>query len=268
MDAGHGGNDLGSINGRRYEKNDNLRLVNAIGNILMNNGINVFYTRKSDTYVSPVTRVNVADEEGGDLYIAIHRGDSPIPNTLSGVRASIYENEAFTREAAENILNNLEKLGFNNMGIDIRKDLIILKETKMPAIMLEVGFIDSDYDNEIFDTRFSDVAQAIASGIMETFGTQQELTTSQTDNNPGENADKINREYHYRIQLGLFKDRNRAMEFQRLLYFQGYPASIEKQGNLFAVQAGDCTILDDAVEMERGFRNMGHKTLLIAVLTD
>ncbi len=38
----------------------------------------------------------------------------------------------------------------------------------MPAILVEVGFINSDSDNTLFDKNFYDIAQAIADGILDT----------------------------------------------------------------------------------------------------
>ena len=54
LDAGHGGNDPGAVYGGRQEKDDNLRLAMAVGNILSQNGIDVVYTRTDDVYQSPI----------------------------------------------------------------------------------------------------------------------------------------------------------------------------------------------------------------------
>ena len=47
LDAGHGGYDSGAVYGDRYEKNDTLSLVLAVGTILENNGVDVFKHKKS-----------------------------------------------------------------------------------------------------------------------------------------------------------------------------------------------------------------------------
>ena len=56
-----------------------------------------------------------------------------------------------------------------NLGIDIRPDLVVLNRTKMPAVLVEAGFIDSDKDNALFDSRFQEMAEAIAAGIKDSF---------------------------------------------------------------------------------------------------
>ena len=53
LDAGHGGWDPGASYYGRQEKNDNLNLALAVGNILEQKGIPVIYTRTSDVYQTP-----------------------------------------------------------------------------------------------------------------------------------------------------------------------------------------------------------------------
>ena len=69
---------------------------------------------------------------------------------------------------AENINAQLETVGFKDLGVKARPNLVVLRRTKMPAILVEVGFINSDSDNTIFDKNFNDIAQAIADGILDT----------------------------------------------------------------------------------------------------
>lgn len=52
---------------------------------------------------------------------------------------------------AENINEQLEDIGFVNLGVKARPNLVVLKRTKMPAVLVEVGFINSDVDNKLFD---------------------------------------------------------------------------------------------------------------------
>ena len=53
LDAGHGGRDPGAVYNGRQEKDDVLKLVLAIGEILQNSGIDVEYTRTTDIYETP-----------------------------------------------------------------------------------------------------------------------------------------------------------------------------------------------------------------------
>ena len=84
LDAGHGGYDSGAVYGDRYEKNDTLSLVLAVGTILENNGVDVLYTRTTDVYQSPNEKAGIANRSDADYFISIHRNSSPDPNTYSG----------------------------------------------------------------------------------------------------------------------------------------------------------------------------------------
>ena len=53
LDAGHGGYDSGAVENGRREKDDNLALTLAVGEILQRNGVDVVYTRTEDVYDSP-----------------------------------------------------------------------------------------------------------------------------------------------------------------------------------------------------------------------
>lgn len=69
---------------------------------------------------------------------------------------------------ANNINMRLEQAGFENQGVNERPDLVVLNRSEMPAVLVEVGFINTDADNELLDTRFQEIARAIAEGILAT----------------------------------------------------------------------------------------------------
>ena len=81
LDAGHGGYDNGAQYNGRKEKDDNLSLTLAVGEILANSGIEVGFTRVEDVYQSPVDKARIANQQDGDFLVSIHRNSSPMPNT-------------------------------------------------------------------------------------------------------------------------------------------------------------------------------------------
>lgn len=168
LDAGHGGRDPGAVYNGRQEKDDVLKLVLAIGEILQNSGIDVEYTRTTDIYETPFQKATEANEAGVDFFISIHRNSSPLVNQYMGVESLIYNLSGIKYEMAENINAQLETVGFRDLGVKARPNLVVLRRTKMPALLVEVGFINSDSDNTLFDKNFNDIAQAIADGILDT----------------------------------------------------------------------------------------------------
>lgn len=169
LDAGHGGRDSGAVFENRVEKEDNLNLTLAVGRLLEEQGFDVVYTRQEDIYQSPFQKATIANELDGDLFVSIHRNSSGIPNQYQGIETLIYSMGGFPEEVAENINKELEELGYINLGIEERPRLVVLNSTQMPAVLVEVGFINSETDNQLFVDLFEETAAAIARGITESF---------------------------------------------------------------------------------------------------
>lgn len=170
LDAGHGGANPGATYQGRQEKEDVLSLTLAVGRILEARGVDVYYTRTTDIYESPAQKAQEGNQTGADYFISIHRNSSPYPNQYSGIESLVYNRYGAAARMADNINQQLEAVGFLNQGVNQRTDLVVLNRTQMPAVLVEVGFINTDTDNQLFDQRFDDIAQAIADGILITLG--------------------------------------------------------------------------------------------------
>ena len=276
IDPGHGGNDPGAVYNGRKEKDDTLNLALAVGNILEENGINVVYTRTSDVYETPFTKATKGNEAGADFFISIHRNSSEKPNEYNGTSTLIFDNTGIKKEMAANINAELKKVGYNDLGTDLRPNLVVLKRTKMPAILVEAGFINSDKDNALFDEEFYDTADAIAKGILKTLRKQEEYvkntSTEQKIEAYKENTDNINndnnmecicdREEIYRVQTGAFDNQANADTMLNRLLMEDIPAFIIYENGLYKVQVGAYKKLDNAVKMERRLRRMGYNTYI------
>lgn len=245
IDAGHGGSDLGASYEGRNEKDDNLNLALAVGQILENNGIDVEYTRTTDVYNTPYEKAMMANNANADFFISIHRNALPEPNTGTGVETLVYDNSGIKAAMAENINNQLAELGFANRGVIERPNLVVLKRTKMPALLVEAGFINNAADNEKFDAEFSDIAAAIAAGILET------LDMGQLEQTPV-----------YRVQTGSFDNIDSASNLSSSLISAGYPAYIVENNGSYKVMVGSFTNLQDAVNIENRLRDDGYTTFI------
>lgn len=171
LDAGHGAANPGAVYNGRQEKDDVLALTLAVGDILERNGVDVYYTRTSDVYESPLQKAMEGNAVGADYFVSIHRNSSPYPNQYTGVESLVYNRYSEAGRLAQNINEQLEQVGFVNQGVNERTNLVVLNRTQMPAVLVEVGFINTDADNALFDERFDEIAQAIADGIWETLET-------------------------------------------------------------------------------------------------
>lgn len=199
LDAGHGGSDPGAVYNGRQEKDDVLRLARAVGAILENNGVNVKYTRTDDIYDTPFQKAMKANATGADLLISIHRNSGTNPNTYSGAQTLVYSDDGIRARLARNINNELTSLGFRDAGIVERPNLVVLKRSSMPAALVEVGFINNEADNRLFDERFNEIAQGIADGILTTlYGGQGDADDSRAMEVSLNNNDFVGSEFEAR----------------------------------------------------------------------
>lgn len=99
-------------------------------------------------------------------WINIHN----INLTLEGVETLVFSQYGEAARLARNINARLGQVGFENHGVNERPELVVLNRTRMPAVLVEAGFINTEADNRLLDERFDEVAEAIADGILETVG--------------------------------------------------------------------------------------------------
>lgn len=246
LDAGHGGYDNGAQYNGRKEKDDNLRLALAVGEILSRNGIPVSYTRQSDIYQSPSEKARIGNASGADYFISFHRNSSPNPNQYTGVETLVYNDSGIKADMARNVNSQLENVGFKNLGVRERPDLTVLRRTNIPAILIEAGFINSDQDNQLFDSKFQDIAQAIADGIMETIERGQQAPSGT-----------------YRVQIGLYRNFSNAQYALNEALAQGFDGDVLYEAPYYAVQLGEFQTLDEATNLERELSRKGYDTLVV-----
>ena len=200
-----------------------------------------------DVYQSPSEKAQIANRNDADLFVSFHRNASEVPGTYEGVQTLLYNDSGMKAYMARKINEELEKVGFKNLGVSERPNLAVLRQTKMPALLLEVGFIDKDSDNAIFDEEFHEIAQAIAEGITETIREFQPRIG-------------------YAVQVGLFRNYANAQYELERLEKQGYEARIVPWRDFFAVRVGIVDTLEDAQILERELRAQGYDTLIIKEL--
>ena len=184
IDAGHGGNDFGAVFNGRKEKDDVFRLAMEVGRILEESGVDVFYVRDDDIYETPFKKATDANNSGADLFVSLHRNSSEMPNQYSGVETLVYEKGGTRSRLANNINSELEAVGFNNIGVSERPNLVVLRRTQMPAALVEVGFINNENDNRTFDQNFNAIAKGIADGILTTLYQRSSTVNSSNVNMP------------------------------------------------------------------------------------
>lgn len=300
IDAGHGGQEPGAVYEGRQEKEDALRLAFDVGNALERRGISVSYTRVSDVYDSPYEKAAMANASDADIFLSIHRNAMPVPGTASGVENLVYEDSGTAGALGRNIGEALAEAGWTDLGVKERPGLVVLRNTKIPAVLVEVGFINNEKDNEFLDANMAATADAIADGVLKTFreldeaekaGRPAEETgqpggeTSQPAegtsrpaegtsrpavdaNRPGGETSRPAGEKNpssdlYVVQTGVYRQRKNAEAELLELRELGCPAYLTAKNGLFYVQAGAFRNLDNAVRMEQSLRRLGYGTVIL-----
>ncbi|MGN0481954.1 MAG: N-acetylmuramoyl-L-alanine amidase [Lachnospiraceae bacterium] len=285
LDAGHGGFDNGAMFENRKEKDDALRLTLAVGERLKEDGYDVYYTRTSDVYQSPFEKAQLANEQKGDYFISFHRNDSLEPNQYHGVQSLIFSDESKAKNLAENINDQLEKVGFTDIGVEERPGLVVLRHTKMPAVLLEAGFLNSDVDNQIFDEKFQAVVDAIVRGIEETLPlartskepaqaieAEERKNESPVGEEPKEAEEKIEqtviaREMEkfpkYAVQTGLFRYLNNALYLMAQLRRDGFSPELDRVPKYYRVFVRSEGGIEEARKLQNALRRKQYDTLII-----
>lgn len=246
IDAGHGGEyDPGAVFEGRQEKDDNLRLALAVGDILENNGVEVIFTRVTDVYDTPYEKADMANEAEADFFVSLHRNAAAEPGKGSGTMTLVYKEEGLAKELADSINRELSKTGFTDLGTFERPGLVVLRRTGMPAVLVEAGFIDNPEDNARFDAEFDELAGAVAAGILDVVNRQEET------------------DYYYMIQTGAYRVRSLAEQQLSELKEEGFPAYLVYEDGFYKVRVGAFKDLDNAVKMEQDLRRRGFSTVMI-----
>ena len=165
--------DPGAVNGRFWESVAALDISLSLGEMFKGAGCKVIYTRtKGDPSLTLKKRCEIANKENADVFISIHL-NSAENRAATGVEVLRYgQCSERTRELASAVQNRLvDATGFRDRGVKERNNLYVLKHTKMPAILVETGFISN---NEQCADLFSDdcqfyIAQAIFLATMSVF---------------------------------------------------------------------------------------------------
>jgi len=166
LDPGHGGHDAGATAHGRRESDDVLRLSLAVRNLLQAQGQRVIMTRSSDVFIPLNERSAISNRNNADLFVSIHRNASAIPSA-NGVENFVAPGAPnATVQDAFAVLDAVVDAGVqSNRGVQ-RGNFAVLRNTQAPAMLLEMGFITNQRDNQLFDQQFNAYAAAIARGIM------------------------------------------------------------------------------------------------------
>jgi len=175
VDAGHGGHDSGarSPDKKTQEKDLTLKIAMKVASELASQGATVIMTRKSDVFIPLQERSEIANRNGADFFISVHINSNRNANSTSGTITFHHKKDPIGIVLAECIQAELAKVNkLPNMGVwsDQRiysTGFAVLRYAKMPAVLLELGFINHRTDRaRMTSAAFpDDVARAVVRGL-------------------------------------------------------------------------------------------------------
>lgn len=176
LDAGHGGTASGTVSLKgKLEKEFNLAVIRKIQTLLMQESqIDVVFTRTDDVTLGLQDRVNIAEAAKANLFISVHGNslDLTYPNREKINGSETYYSRSDSLPLAQIMHKHLvTATGFKDNGVRT-KSLHVTRETSMPAVLLEVGYLSNPgNESSMFNEQFQDnVAREIIAGIKEYLG--------------------------------------------------------------------------------------------------
>lgn len=217
FDYGHGGNDSGACYNGRKESNDVLSIGRAVAAEIRRHGVTVDETRTSDSTVSLSERSGFENRNTYDYFISFHRNAFK-PEQAKGVETYTYLNPgAKSKSLAQRIQTALVALGFTDRGVK-EANYHVLRETKAPAVLVEIGFIDNTGDNNLFDSKRNEIIKALAKAILAQVGVDYIEPSVSTQPASGQTL--------YRVMAGSYSVRENAEKQVQKLKAAGFDATI------------------------------------------
>ena len=180
IDPGHGGKDhgkLASSSDLKPEKSLNLDIAKKLGQYIESNlsNVTVIYTRTDDSYPTLDDRVDLANSKKADYFISIHCNGSPNSSSAKGTETHI---NSWDNKKSLNLAKTIEqefksRAKRKSRGIKTSADrhhsLQVLKETKMPSVLVEAGFMSNPDEEKYLNSTYGQ--EIIASAIFRAFRT-------------------------------------------------------------------------------------------------
>ena len=171
IDPGHGGHDPGAVGYGLREKDLTLAIAKKMRDMLSQySNVVVKLSREDDRYLSLSQRAKMANDWGADIFISIHI------NAGGGVgfESFIFNgNVSEATRANQNVIHQeiIRATGWNDRGKK-RANFAVLRQTKMPGLLTENGFISNASDAAKLkqDSFLNKIAQGHVDGLAKAFG--------------------------------------------------------------------------------------------------
>jgi N-acetylmuramoyl-L-alanine amidase len=175
IDVGHGGTDRGARAHLPYCEEKKLCLLTArlVRQYLDQLGYQVVMTRYTDDFVPLAKRLEIASQAQGDIFVSVHYNSCRSPE-VQGVEIFFYDGaedrsrSSASRKLAGSILSRVvRRTSASSRGIKKGNHLYVIRESTMPAVLVEGGFISNAEERQLLKSREyqEKIARGIADGV-------------------------------------------------------------------------------------------------------
>ncbi|WP_248479852.1 N-acetylmuramoyl-L-alanine amidase [Tepidibacter aestuarii] len=183
IDAGHGGKDPGAISpiDKTKEKDLTLAISKILNEKLIQNGYDTIMTRTDDTYPALKERTEMANNKDADLFISIHI-NAVDKTDIHGLQTLYYPNDGEYANGRDNetLAKTIHEELKNQTGAADRKtvkrpNLVVIKYTEMPAVLIECGFLTNPNELNLLNSEEyqEKLVEGIYKGLQKYFEGQQ-----------------------------------------------------------------------------------------------
>lgn len=181
VDPGHGGRDPGAMMKGAREKDIVLSVSRLLAEELKGLGASVILTRTTDDFVALQERPAIANRNNAAVFVSIHVNSNTVANTASGTKMFFHRRNSEGMLLAQCLDEEFEAIGripsrgtWSDTRI-YRSGFAVLRNSDMPAVLVETGFINHDRDRAALVTAAHqrDMAKAIARALLVYFGQEQ-----------------------------------------------------------------------------------------------
>lgn len=223
IDAGHGKTTPGkrSPDNSFFEYEFNRYVASRIKYHLERHNVSVLLTAPDDTDVGLTTRCTIANNAKADIFVSIHAnayGNGKEWTTPGGWEVFYSEGSKEGSKLAQAIYDaNIPEIGLKDRGIKTTSEFTVVRKTKMPAVLIEHFFFTNK--EELLKCNSLEFREKFA--VLDVKGILDYLNIEWID-------EKVESEIQYTVQVGLFNEKQNAIQLRSKLIADGYQAIIKE----------------------------------------
>lgn len=269
IDAGHGLYTAGKRCMKSLDPKEtrewvmNSRIAEKLDDLLDDYECEVLRTDDMDGSddVSLANRCKAANDWKADIFISIHHNAGANGSTAGGTVIYYYSSKAERKQQSQRLYDAIvaeTKLVGNRSSKVIHYPYYVIKNTDMPAFLIENGFMDSSVDVPIIltDAHATKTAKGILNFLVKELNLKKKKVV--TESNKVNNVQKK----FYRCQCGVFSVKGNADNLAKRLRDAGFTVMIIVANNKYTVQVGAFSIRDNAVQMMNKVKAKGFSAIV------